>query len=174
MMFHPFFPVLLLCCLGGSSSIQLNSSENTTVANSIQLNSSENTTTLNNSQNMAAMEQRLLAMQTILQDVLANEKAQLADLNGLQELRREVQALKSEVRLTDSSGTTRDNSNEAVLQDWVKESVVELRQEVREVERRLEGEEEADRRLLQVQDREAGDERRLAALEAVVTTAQVN
>jgi hypothetical protein len=126
---------------------------------------------------MAALEQKLASLQTVLQDVLGEEKAGLAGMRDLAELRREVQQLKSEVR-ADGGGRTEAADNEAmrnraVVEQWVQQSVVDLRQEVREVERRMEEEGTEDERVRQVEEREEAAERRLGSLEAVLATSQV-
>ncbi len=93
---------------------------------------------------MAALERRLVTMQAVLQDVLDEEKARLAGLQGLDELRREVQELKSEVRLQTEGGhaSEEETRNREVVQQWVQQSVLDLRQEMREVEVRLEKEQQ--------------------------------
>jgi DNA repair exonuclease SbcCD ATPase subunit len=111
-------------------------------------------------------------MQAVLKDVLQDKAARQADLDSLRVLRQEVQELKSEVRLASEHSSDKD-SNAGVLEEWVKGSVVELRGEVREVERRLEEEQELDQRLHQLQDREAGTEKRLDKLQSLVVTAKV-
>jgi hypothetical protein len=124
---------------------------------------------------MAALEEKLTSLQTVLQDVLGVEKAGLAGIRDLAELRREVQQLKSEVR-ADGGRTEADNAamrNRAVVEQWVQQSVVDLRDEVREVERRMEEEGTEDERIRQVEEREEDAERRLGSLEAVLATSQV-
>jgi hypothetical protein len=125
---------------------------------------------------MAALEEKLASLQTVLQDVLGEEKAGLAGIRDLAELRREVQQLKSEVR-ADGGGRTEADSeairNRAVVEQWVQQSVVDLRQEVREVERRMEEEGKEDERIRQVEEREEAAERRLGSLEVVLATSKV-
>ncbi len=126
---------------------------------------------------MAALEEKLASLQTVLQDVLGEEKAGLAGIRDLAELRREVQQLKSEVRADGGGRTEADDSeavrNRVVVEQWVQQSVVDLRQEVREVERRMEEEGTEDERVRQVEEREEAAERRLGSLEAVLATSQV-
>jgi hypothetical protein len=201
-----FLGILLLCLIASSSSSSSNSSlaatnnnkAATTNSSSSSLLADRETSTADislkmvagsrglyvNSENMtkttdlrmAALEEKLASLQTVLQDVLGEEKAGLAGIRDLAELRREVQQLKSEVR-ADGGRTEADDReamrNRAVVEQWVQQSVVDLRDEVREVERRMEEERTEDERVRQVEEREEAAERRLGSLEAVLATSQV-
>jgi hypothetical protein len=201
-----FLGILLLCLIASSSSSSNsslaainNNKAATTNSSSSSLLADRETSTANislkmasrssglyvNSENltkttdlrMAALEQKLASLQTVLQDVLGEEKAGLAGIRDLAELRREVQQLKSEVRAADGGRTEAADieamRNRAVVEQWVQQSVVDLRQEVREVERRMEEEGTEDKRIQLVEEREEAAERRLGSLEAVLATSQV-
>jgi DNA repair exonuclease SbcCD ATPase subunit len=149
-----FLVILLYCFIGGTQQDNVN----TTATN----------------QQLIDMEQQLVNLQAVLKDVLQDRAVRQADLDSLHELRQEVQQLKSEIRLAnEQTSDNKESSNAAVLEDWVKGSVVELREEVREVERRLEEDQEVGQSLHQLQDREAGVEKRLDSIQSLVVATKV-
>ena len=79
----------------------------------------------------AVIEQRLLAISDVAKEVIDDSINHSDVLRDISELRREVDQLRSEVR---QKNENQAHDNTEVIVDWLKESVGDLREEVRNLE----------------------------------------
>ena len=75
-------------------------------------------------------------MTKILVETLDKEKDSLLKLRELEELRRELDQLRREISRTKGKQGTEENKK--VEENWIRESIVELRRELTEVENKIE------------------------------------